>query len=318
MKLLSTKFRRFLPIILTIPLKLGCGAAKQSASDIKQDGGLGGGGFRLTGRTSMGPQDRFQCYSLGSYTGSEKVRGRWIAGVDGATLGTLYDASSGTQGSGCGRIFRINHGGKCEDFIVADRIWENDGSGGRTYKVKADADRKGPGTGQGYPQVDIAVAAFQSLYGGNNPSGSVNLEWNQSCDAGGGGMKPSPKSGMPPDFSPNFPTNFPDNFPPNGRPNFPDNFPPNGRPHLPSSPGQSRPPVWPPIGRPGQPDWPADFPDYGPSDTFGSPFDPQAFRNRPSPMNRRPLPRPPYDPYNRYDRSNEPMMSPRFSNYRAP
>ena len=263
----------------------------------------------------MGPQDPFQCYSLGGYTGSEKVRGRWIAGVDGATLGTLYDASRGTQGSACGRVFRINHSGKCEDFIVADRIWENDGSGGRTYKVKEEADRKGGGTGQGYPQVDIAVAAFQNLYGGHNPSGPVNLEWNQSCGGGGGGgggMKPSPPSGLPP------------NFPSNSPPNFPGNRPPISRPNFPSAPGQGQPPVRPPFGQQRQPDWPSNFPEFGPSDPFGGAFDPPAFRNRPSPINRRPLPMSPYDPYNPYnpynpyDRYHEPMMPPGFSDYRTP
>jgi hypothetical protein len=123
-------------------------------------------------------------------------------------------------------------------------------------------------------------------------------------------MKPSRPSGLPPDLSPNFPPDFPSDFP--------GNMPPSRRPNFPSSSGQGRPPVPPPSGQPDLPDWPSDFPEFGPSDPFGGEFVPPAFRNRPSPIYRRPLPRSPYNPYNPYDRSDGPMMPPSFSDYRAP
>ena len=159
---------------------IGCrGGTRDDASAPK----AAGESFRITGRLSMGPRDGFQCYQSGSYTADEKVNGRWIVGVDGANLGTLYDAhqSPGNPGSQCGRILTITSNGRCENFVIVDRIWENDGAGNGTYGNKSDADRKTKPNGPGYPQLDIAKAPFYTLFGGSNPTSGYQINWNATC-----------------------------------------------------------------------------------------------------------------------------------------
>ena len=123
----------------------------------------------ITGRTSMAPRAPFQCYQGYSYSDDEKVQGQWVAGADGVTFGATKD---GQIGSGCGRTFTIksNKNGQSAQFIIVDRIWENDGAGGQRYNNKPNADAKTGGIGAGYFQLDIAVGAFNALFGGSNPS----------------------------------------------------------------------------------------------------------------------------------------------------
>ena len=122
----------------------------------------------ISGRLSMGPKDAFQCNNF-SYSGNEQVNGMWVAGVDGTTFGSKVD---GTITGSCGKTFSISNTktGQSAQFIVVDRIWQNDGPGGQLYNSKSDADAKSGGSGSGYQQVDIAVGAFNSLFGGNNPA----------------------------------------------------------------------------------------------------------------------------------------------------
>jgi hypothetical protein len=134
-------------------------AACKSKSGSELDG--------ITGRTSMGARDPFQCYNL-SYSGDEQVNGKWIAGADGTTFGSMRDGVITPQ---CGTTFTIRNikTGQSAEFILVDRIWENDGVGGQRYGNKASADAKSGGIGPGYEQLDIAVAPFRSLFAGNNP-----------------------------------------------------------------------------------------------------------------------------------------------------
>ena len=123
----------------------------------------------VTGRTSMGNQDPVQCRmadgSAMQYTGDEEINGMPIAGVDGGTLGTNQD---GVTTSMCGKCATI----KGIKFIIVDRIWENDGNGGKRYSDKSQADSKGSSIGTGHTQFDIAKNKFYGNFGGNNASGA--------------------------------------------------------------------------------------------------------------------------------------------------
>ncbi len=120
----------------------------------------------VTGRTSMGTRDPVQCRQPDNspmvYTNDEEINGKPIAGVDGQTLGTTKD---GETTSMCGKCATI--GGT--QFIIVDRIWQNDGVGGNMYSDKNEADKKGQSTGSGQTQFDIAVNKWKSgPAGGNN------------------------------------------------------------------------------------------------------------------------------------------------------
>lgn len=172
-------------LLLNVGLQLGCSSRESEESTTLATGG----GHRITGRMSMGPSDPFQCQTQRpddpfkfSYTGPEKVNGKWIAGADGVTLGTTKDTTNpADKGSACGRTFIIRVGDKCEEFIIADRIWENDGPGYSTYNNYGASKSKSQGTGSGYLQLDIAVEPFRKLFGGHNPTGGYTLEWGTRC-----------------------------------------------------------------------------------------------------------------------------------------
>ncbi len=144
-------------------------------------------GAQITGRTSMGPRDGYQCQPYYSYTGDEQVEGRWIAGLDGKSFGSLYDAEGPKLGQlACNNKFTITYNGKCENFIVMDRIWENDGAGEQTYSDKGNSLKKINGKGPGYSQMDIANGPFQSLFQGKNPAvGSYHINPGATCPTGG-------------------------------------------------------------------------------------------------------------------------------------
>ena len=140
------------------------------------DGGAGSAGFAVTGRVSMAKDAQVQCYQFGQPEGqTEKIGGRWIAGVDGGTLGTKSD-SSGPAGEGpkCGQTFSItnNQTGDTEQYVVADRVWQNDGAGGCTWgdNQKADADAKINCQGSGKAQIDVANGAYEKQFGKANPA----------------------------------------------------------------------------------------------------------------------------------------------------
>jgi hypothetical protein len=182
------KFRSKLRNVFLVPLfmfqNISCSSHPTATSEVLANTG----GFKITGRKSMASDSPFQCYKTGSYTGPEKVNGRWIAGVDGSTLGYNYDATASNQGPHCGRTFSLTINGKCEEFIVADRIWENDGNGGNTYGKKEDADKKVNPTGAGYLQLDIAVGPFQSLFNDQNASDGFDFRWETPCGGASGGV----------------------------------------------------------------------------------------------------------------------------------
>jgi hypothetical protein len=147
----------------------------------------------LTGRLGMNDTDGFQCYNL-KYSGTEKVNGIWIAGVDGTTFGSMKD---GAITPICGKTFTVKSKktGASEQFIVVDRIWENDGVNGKTYnpRDKAGADAKVRPTGNGYFQIDIAKRPFQSMFGGHNP-GDGDIEIIGLAGAGGGSVTSADQS----------------------------------------------------------------------------------------------------------------------------
>ena len=149
-------------------------------------GGAGSAGFSLTWRESMGKGDPLQCYKLGSYDApsatSEKIGGRWIAGVDGATLGTNHDATpSDGGGPKCGDIFAItNKDGVSQPYVVGDRIWQNDGAGncgGWTADQKSQADGKTSCPAAGSAQIDIAQGAKDAQFPGGTYQQPFTVEW---------------------------------------------------------------------------------------------------------------------------------------------
>lgn len=110
-----------------------------------------------------------QCVNQGYDAGSDTYKGHPIAGVDGKTLGTISDGSSGDM---CGKCVKTSGG---DTYAVVDRIWENDGQGGGKYNDKGNADNKSGATGEGYNQIDISANAFNDKHGGHNPP-DVTLE----------------------------------------------------------------------------------------------------------------------------------------------
>ena len=127
----------------------------------------------VTGRLSMGTRDPVQCRqpdgSAMTYTGDEEINGKPIAGVDGGTLGTTKD---GVSTSMCGKCATIAG----TQFIIVDRIWENDGAGGNKYSDKSQADKKGTSVGSGQTQFDIAASKFKSGPAGGNNMTSVPVK----------------------------------------------------------------------------------------------------------------------------------------------
>ncbi len=175
--------------VMMLPLLMllgGCAQSSDALSETTTSSSSNLAGV-VTGRISMGATHPNQCGM--AYSGSEKVNGYWIAGVDGATFGSLYD---GQRTSACGQLVCVNG----TQFIIADRIWENDGVGGSTYNNKSNADRKVGGTGAGYTQIDIAAAAFYSVFGGNNANATIQMG---SCSGGsaspGDSQAPSANNG---------------------------------------------------------------------------------------------------------------------------
>ncbi len=162
---------------------LGC---HQTATEISSEVMAVDSGARISGRLSMGDFDSYQCQPYKTYSGAEQVNGRWIAGLDGKSFGSLYDANTPPSGQlACNSIFTITYQGQCENFIVVDRIWENDGAGGQTYSDKSNSLKKINSKGPGYPQMDIAKRPFQSLFEGKNPSGGYQITPGATCPTGG-------------------------------------------------------------------------------------------------------------------------------------
>ena len=154
--------------------------ADDDDGDDFDDAGVGAAGAtagavtaEVTGRTSMGGRDPVQCRasdgSAMEYTGDEEINNRPIAGVDGTTLGTTSD---GQSTSVCGKCAMVGD----TEFIVVDRIWENDGANGMRYNDKSQADRKGSSIGNGYAQIDISKKKFYEKFGGNNASASFRIK----------------------------------------------------------------------------------------------------------------------------------------------
>lgn len=177
-------------------LSLACRPTDRNSSNVQE----------VTGRLSMGARDPFQCYNL-SYSGDEQVNGKWVAGADGTTFGSMKDGEITGQ---CGRTFTIRNKktGASAEFILVDRIWENDGVNGRRYNNKGNADAKRGDIGPGYEQLDIAVAPFKSLFGGHNPaasdveiiglgSGSGSLTTGRKETGAGDASKSPPPSSAP-------------------------------------------------------------------------------------------------------------------------
>jgi hypothetical protein len=122
----------------------------------------------ITGRLGMAPREPFGCWNL-TYSSDEQVNGKWVAGADGTTFGGDRD---GILGTNCGKVFTIRNKktGKGAEFILVDRIWENDGVNGRRYSNKSDADAKINDIGPGNTQLDIAIQPYYDLFGGSDPA----------------------------------------------------------------------------------------------------------------------------------------------------
>ena len=113
----------------------------------------------VTGRTSMGPRDNNQCQM--AYSSDWKINGMPMAGVDGTTFGSNVD---GTVSPMCGKCATIGN----TKYVIADRIWQNDGTAGKTYTDKNAADQKQGGGAAGTTQFDISVPEWLNKANFNN------------------------------------------------------------------------------------------------------------------------------------------------------
>lgn len=170
-------------LIIFLPFLLACQPGTQGDSNLMEFDGFSVVN-EITGRLGMAPRAPFQCYNL-TYSADEQVGGKWVAGADGTTLGTDRDGIITTQ---CGKVFAIRNKitGQLAEFILVDRIWDNDGVNGRRYNNKSNADAKRNDIGPGHTQLDIAIQPYYDLFGGHDPAvtdyevigldtGSVNL-----------------------------------------------------------------------------------------------------------------------------------------------
>ena len=144
---------------------LGVSCAQPSLEEAQADSEIMGG---ISGRTSMGKHDPTQCFNK-EYSGPERIRGKLVAGLDGTTFGSK---DNGVITPLCGTTFTVRNKkmNKSLEFIVADRIWENDGVTGQRFNNEENAKKKLGGVGAGYSQIDIAVEGFNELFGGHNPA----------------------------------------------------------------------------------------------------------------------------------------------------
>jgi hypothetical protein len=87
------------------------------------------GSFEITARTTMAPRAQNQCGI--QYSDDEKVGSppMWIAGIDSINFGSESDGSPTGM---CGRVASTNINGTQMEFVIVDRIWEND-SRNRNY-----------------------------------------------------------------------------------------------------------------------------------------------------------------------------------------
>ena len=154
---------RIFPAVFFLALSLP--ACTQNTSEAK---GLqnGGKGYEMSGRTSMNRGDATQCLGGDYDKGSDTAKGHPIAGVDGSTLGTMYDAKATPDTAEmCGKCVKISKGDKdFGTYTVADRIWQNDGVNGQKYgnNDKGNADKKTGGIGAGNSQIDISRVPYEA------------------------------------------------------------------------------------------------------------------------------------------------------------
>ena len=112
-------------IVFPVLAHTGCVRSSDGEATLQAVSTISNGAYEITGRTTMGTEDRNQCGI--QYTGSERVGNppMLIAGIDSRNFGTMSD---GTPTGICGQIVEVNINGTVMDFVIVDRIFQNTSS----------------------------------------------------------------------------------------------------------------------------------------------------------------------------------------------